>query len=505
MSRTRKSGKNFLFGTAFQAVTIGANLAIRVAFLRILGTEYLGLSEFFLSTVALLSLTEMGAGVAFGYFLYAPLAVRDEVRIAKLLNFYRSVYRMIAIGTLVLGAALAPVMFAVVNTEIGAAEFFLAYAVFVVDACITYLFAHKRTLIAADQNQWVVSAYATGATLARLAFQFAVLYAFPQFVLYVLVQLLTNLLQNAAISNRANRAYPFIVERRSVRLDKQEVAELRKYMWAMVMHRVGATAARSTDNLVLGIAVGVSQVAYLANYRLVIAAVERPVLQLYSAMAASIGNLGATATRERSYSAFRAVFVMNAWVGIVCSVGLATLLNEFIDLWLGSEYVLSQGLVLILAVNFLFQIMRQSTNTFKTSWGLFWNDRFRPLAEAVVNVGASLLLVGPLGIGGVLIGTSVGFVLVNMWTEPYVLYRYGFGRQLREYFVGFASVVAGAAVLYVIVTLLMSLLPNDGGFWRLLVAASICLATTNGALLLALGRTREFATLYGWASSLWRR
>jgi O-antigen/teichoic acid export membrane protein len=46
------------------------------------------------------------------------------------------------------------------------------------------------------------------------------------------------------------------------------------------------------------------------------------------------------------------------------------------------------------------------------------------LAEAVLNLGISLALVGPLGIGGVALGTFVASLMVNTWFHPlYIRYR----------------------------------------------------------------------------------
>ncbi|MFQ9801542.1 MAG: hypothetical protein ACLR23_24475 [Clostridia bacterium] len=67
--------------------------------------------------------------------------------------------------------------------------------------------------------------------------------------------------------------------------------------------------------------------------------------------------------------------------------------------------------------------------------GLFWYDRYKPIAEVILNLVASILLAKPFGISGVFAGTVVSTLLTSFWIEPYILYRRGFpSKPLRHYF-----------------------------------------------------------------------
>ena len=89
-------------------------------------------------------------------------------------------------------------------------------------------------------------------------------------------------------------------------------------------------------------------------------------------------------------------------------------------------------------------------NNTKEAMGLFWNDRYKPLAEVAVNLAASVFLAQRFGIDGVLWGTLISTITVPFLVEPYVLYRHGLHRKVRIYYlkyIGYLTVTLAAALL----------------------------------------------------------
>lgn len=89
---------------------------------------------------------------------------------------------------------------------------------------------------------------------------------------------------------------------------------------------------------------------------------------------------------------------------------------------------------------------------FREALGLFWHDRYKALAEAIINLVVSLILVRRFGVAGIIGGTITSSLLTCVWFEPYVLMRYGieedWQKKLRRYFMDYIVrwvVVAGSA------------------------------------------------------------
>ena len=77
------------------------------------------------------------------------------------------------------------------------------------------------------------------------------------------------------------------------------------------------------------------------------------------------------------------------------------LLNPFVEAGIWQEVSVSREIVLVLCINFFINGTRRAVLIFKESMGLFWYDRYRPIAEAILNLGISFCLGYTLWVVGV--------------------------------------------------------------------------------------------------------
>lgn len=93
------------------------------------------------------------------------------------------------------------------------------------------------------------------------------------------------------------------------------------------------------------------------------------------------------------------------------------------------------------------------TLKFRDALGIFWYDRYKAVAEAAINLVCSFVLTKIYGIIGIFVGTTLCNVCVNLWVEPYILYKYGFHKSSKEYYMDYTLytlfTVSVAAILYV--------------------------------------------------------
>ena len=102
-SRTKNSIRNVASGFINKIVTLLIPFIIRTIIIKVLGAEYLGLSNLFASILNVLSLAELGIGSAMVFSMYKPIAENDHVTISALLNLYKTLYRLIGIFILTVG------------------------------------------------------------------------------------------------------------------------------------------------------------------------------------------------------------------------------------------------------------------------------------------------------------------------------------------------------------------------------------------------------------------
>ena len=108
MSRTKSSLLNFLCAMIGQGFGLIVSFISRIFFIKILGSEYLGINGLFSNIITMLSLADLGIGIAIPYSLYKPLSTDDHEKIKALMHFYKKIYNIIGIIVLIIGFSLTP-------------------------------------------------------------------------------------------------------------------------------------------------------------------------------------------------------------------------------------------------------------------------------------------------------------------------------------------------------------------------------------------------------------
>lgn len=476
----------------------------RMVFVRTLSAEYLGVNGLFTNILTMLSIAELGIGMAIIFSMYEPLAQRDEPKLRALMGLYRKAYVTIGVVVGVVGASLTPFLTHIVGDLPEVPNIPTIYLLFVANSAITYFFSYKRSFLIADQKRYIATIYRYSFFTAMNVAQIGILVTTANYLLFLIAQVVFTLLENIAVSRRVDRMYPFLRRRPKVGLSQHDKATIVKNVKAMILHRLGGAALVGTDSILIARFAGVVAVGLYSNYLLIINALTIALGVIFSSLAASVGNLGVDAPRAKQLATFRVidvgVFLAYGWA----SVSLFVLFNPFIDLWLGKEYLFETPVVLAIAANFFFTGMRQSLWIFKDAKGIYWQDRYRPLAEVVVNLGVSIVLAQQLGVLGVLIGTAVTTLLVTLPIEPRVLFKHGFYSSPREYYFHYSQRTLLVATAGAITWGLASLAP-PWGLLGLVIKAALCLTVPTFIFWAIFARTKEFRRLWTVATfRFWR-
>ena len=91
-NRTYNSMVNFVIGFICQLLIMIASFVSRTFFIKILGSEYLGINGLYTNILSILSLAELGIGNVLLFSLYKPIAENDEDKICGLIWFYKKIY-----------------------------------------------------------------------------------------------------------------------------------------------------------------------------------------------------------------------------------------------------------------------------------------------------------------------------------------------------------------------------------------------------------------------------
>ena len=200
------------------------------------------------------------------------------------------------------------------------------------------------------------------------------------------------------MSRKADKLFPYLKEPCKDKLPAEERKDITRNIKAMLMHKLGNVAVNNTDNLLISSFVGVISAGIYSNYFLIIGSVRQVLDQAFQGVAASVGNLGVTEDGEKSRQIFRQLFFIGQWMYGFAGICLFEMLNPFVELAFGKQYLFSAEIVLVLCINFFLTGTRKAVLIFKESMGLFWYDRYKAVVEAVLNLVISIVLVLKFGI-----------------------------------------------------------------------------------------------------------
>ena len=409
---------------------------VRVVFIQTLSIEYLGINGLFGNVLEMLSLAELGIGPAIVYSLYKPLAYGDKKIVKSIMRLFKKVYIAVGAVILVLGLALFPFLDNFIKDGQSVPQVHYFYLVFLLNTVVSYLWTYKRSLLIADQKQYIVNIYQAAVQVLVAVLQIIFLLIFADYWCFIILMLIGTVLENFSIARKADKEYPYLNEAAEV-LDLEIKQQIVKNTKAMICHKIGSMVVFSSSNLVLSKFAGLAAVGLYSNYYMVIAALNAFAAKFFESITASIGNLMVVEESGKKIKAFKVTEFITALQASICFCGLYVLFNPFVELWVGKVYLFSEAVVAAMALSFYLTYMRKAVLMFRDACGLYWNDRYKPLAESVINLAASIYLTVHYGVIGVVLGGIISTLLTCFWIEAYVLFNNGIDIKLKDYFMDY--------------------------------------------------------------------
>lgn len=455
--RSINSLKNILTSVGGQTLTIVLQFLSRTIFIYTLGIEYLGISSLFTNILQVLNITELGIGSAIVFSLFKPLAENDAYQISAIMNFLKKVYYLVGLLIGAIGIILIPFLPFIITDTTVVDEINLIFILFLFQSVSTYFFkAYKVSIIKADQKGYVYNIIKHSINTVTVIAQIVILLIFKSFILYLILGIVSNIIVNLLVSKKVDKLYPFLRENKGIVLDSVQKKEIYKNIFGISMYKINSTIVRSTDSIVISSFISTIAVGMYSNYYLIVSSLITLTKLVFSSFTASIGNLFVTEDNERNNFIFRCISFFSFWLYGFFAISLWILINHFIVVWIGPDFLFPEYIVAIIVLDFLMDGYQQVVISYKDACGLFWHGRYRPVATAILNIIISVSLAPKIGIPGVLLGTIISRLLTTWWFEPYMVHKYAFRKSSLDYFVRyfkfFLLVVVTGIITHIIVS-----------------------------------------------------
>lgn len=432
-SRSLNSLRNLVIGVGSQVIILLLMFVGRTIFINVLGAEYLGVNGLFTNILSILSLAELGIGNVMIYSLYKPIAENDKATICVLLNYYKNIYRKIAIVILILGLCVVPFLDKIVNSDIPVTSVILYYILFLANSVVSYLVVYKSALINADQKIYIIKVIQTIVIIIKEIAQIIILLTTKSFILYLSILIISTILNNVFLNWKANKLYPFIkLPSPPTKIDTNTIKENIK---AVFIYKIGVVLMNNTDNILISILIGTVYVGYYSNYSLLVTTVMTVVGIIIQSLFSSLGNMNASGDMVKSYKFFNGLVLFFHWLSAFCALSFLLVFNDFITVWIGEKYLLDINVVLAIVLNFYIQNIINPVWMYRETMGLFNQIKYIMIIAAILNLVFSILLGLQWGMTGIILSTVIARLMTTVWYEPRLLYRLKFKQPIRNYWI----------------------------------------------------------------------
>lgn len=444
-SRTIKSVRNIGFEFFNQILSLVLRFVSRRIFISILSVEYLGINGLFAEILQMLSLADLGFGTAMVYSFYKPLAEGDEHKIAALVGYYRRIYTYIALSVAAIGLMVVPFLDVIVNTEQEVPFLEVYYLLNLANTVRSYLFVYKTSLITADQKQYVISKYNAIWSMANVLAQILVLLLFKNYICYVAVSVIIGLANNIHISYKADQLYPLM--KKKAELAKEEKKKIFQNIKSVFIYKLSGTLLNATDNTLISIMLGTIWVGYYSNYNLVLYYLNLFIGIIFTSVTASIGNLIVEEAEEKRFQVFESLQVISYMICGIAAPCLLFLLEDFICIWLGPEFIADKLLLIAIVLNFYLGAVLRPIWSYREATGLYRKTKYVMLCTAALNLVLSIWWGKALGLAGIVFASAASRVMTYIWYEPYLLFKEYFKRNVLNFYWKIVTNVFGVLVL----------------------------------------------------------
>jgi len=492
-SRTAKTVLAAFTETLVQIVAVVLPFILRTIFILRLGSEYLGLNGLCTSILGILNIVDFGVDAALKYRLYKPVAEKDWKTTGVYLKYIRKVYFFIGLVILLGAIGVMPFLSKLIKSDVPTGiNIYVIFFCFLVQTVLSYWFFNYYQLIFfADQKKSIVDLSRLASFVFTYLLQFVAVYT-RHYYLFAFMQLLFPTVFGLLLRTNAKRRYPEVVFLGSMKIAEKK--SIWKDTFAVAIFKIRTISRNTLDNTIISAILGLVVLSNYNNYSMVAAVPSMFCWIITGAVAPSIGNFQVSESKQSVYKIFQLTFLLQLFVIGFASVCYYELIQNFILIWLGVDFLLSDLFVLCFSIQIFFVCISNYFTMLRESLNLWQKGKWLAVLEIFMNLVLNVLLTKLIGLPGIVLATVITVLVINIPTDYYVLIKQHFGEKPLWAILALLLTVLGCVVSVVIINAIMTYVPVYR-FWTLLIRAAVTVGVTCTVLLLLFLPLKTFRDL----------
>ncbi len=470
--RSKKAILNTVASLMLEVFAIFNGLIVPRLILSTFGSSYNGIISSITQFLGYASLLTAGVGGVTRAALYKPLAENNKRVISAIVKATEKFLRKVSfifIGALVIFASFYPFIKSVTQDENQFSWFFTFTLVMIIgiSTFFQYFFGLTySTVLSADQKQYIDSFIRIVTTVINTILAVILIKVGAGIHLIRLGSSLIYLLNPLAIHFYVKRKYGIIK-------DSEPDNSAIKQKWDAFGHQIAHFVHANTDLVILSFFSTLKEISVYTVYNFVNIGVRTAVTSTFKGIDSAFGNMIAKNEKElliKNFSMFE--FLMHS-ISIVLFVCMAILITPFVLVYTKGITDINYNRLIfgyLFALTGFLYCVRIPCQTIAEAAGHFKQTRNGALLEAILNISISLVLIKPLGINGIMIGTMVAMFFRTIQYTWYV-YRNIINQSLLPVLYRYLATVLNIVVIIGIVYFINLPTPKNYLTW-----------TTNGVI-----------------------
>ncbi len=494
----KKSLLNISIAMIFRVCVLVCTLLVRRFLIKYIGNEANGLDSLYASIIGFLSVAELGIGSAITFCMYKPIIEGNTEKVSALYCLFKKLY--LFIGGLILagGCAILPLLpYFAKGYNADNINIYFTFVLMLVSVVLTYTFSAKISLINAYKNNYISTAIQSGGHVLQYILQIVVLIVSHSFTFYLGCRIIAVAVQWGVTEIAARKKHGNIIIQKN-KIDSETKTEVVKNVKAMFMHKIGDVLVNTADSIIISAFISVIILGKYSNYTTIVVAMNSTIILFFTPLTSIIGHMLIEESSETAQRYYKFIYVFNYIIGCIFYLGYYAVIDNLITICFGRDLELSKVVSFIITLNYFIQFMKSATGLFRDASGTFYNDRWKPLFEGILNVGLSIgfiYLFGYLwGENYAIVGVIVATIITNLFichiVEPYVLHKYAFHLSPKKYYMrNYLYIVFFAGAL---VALHFSMITSENQWVELLANGAISIAYALGLSALVILLNKNF-------------
>lgn len=429
----KNTKKGITAGVVNRVITLILPFFVQTLLIRKLGIQYAGLKGLFLSIFSVLSLTELGVGNAIVYSMYQPIADDDIGSICALLNLYKKLYRIIGLIVLLLGIIIVPFIKYLIKGDYPKdINIYVVYLLFLVNSVMSYwLFAYKKSLLLAYQRVDVISKIGSVISIFMNLIQVITLIFIKSFYIYQVIMIVFTVLNNILISKSVDKKYPGI--KCDGKVESSVLNDIKTNVKGIFISQVCGATRNTFDTIFISSFIGLTCAAIYSNYFYVITVLNGFIGIILETLVSGVGNSMLTEGKHTQYKnmmIYNFIYMIIAGWMTIC---MMCFYQPFMIIWVKEDNTFPINIMILFPIYFYILKMGDIRGVYSDAAGLFWENRYRSIIEAIANVVLNYVLVICFGVIGILMATILSLFFIGFLGSTRVIFKHYFIEGMQQY------------------------------------------------------------------------